>query len=263
MRTSFDEAMGTVPASTIDVDTIIARGRRSTAYRRLGMSAAGLGGVAGIVALALSAGPLGRVAAPGPPAQVGGPPVGTTAPESSPEARTTEPLKETERRLRNALKQIIGEQLPGARTTAGFPPLAEGHLLREATQRTYSTVPADYFEGQATLIGIKPGRFFLQMGTIGPGFDVDTSCRNWKHASCRVEKGARGETIVQIAGDDRKNGEPDSRFHRVYVRKADGTGVMVDANNGIVKPPPGGADPVLTLDQLVAIATDPRLDLRR
>lgn len=269
MKTHFDEAIGAVPASTLDVDMLIARGRRGTAYRRMGMSAAGLGVVAAVVTVALSAGVLDGIVARGRPAPVGGPAASASSPAARPSPTTApsriapgEPVKRIEARLSRGLHEVVAEQLAGR--PYGMPtrpePFRVKHVRREhGEQIGPGNLGSEHYEAQTMItLGSVEGRIWFVTGAAASGKDL--SCEAWSDETCTVRTAANGDKVVRIEGRT-ASGNAQSRFLRVYVGKADGTTVMVDANNGMHEGRIGGT-PVLTMDQLVTIATDARLNLR-
>src|SRR5262245_34801695 len=114
MRTVFDEAIGASPATTIDVDAVVTKGRRRVSLRRFAIAGAGTGVVA-VAALALAT--FGR-AAPGlqPPPDFH---AGSAAPDGSAPAHPGETPAQTKQRLAAALEHGLTAALPGVRITNG------------------------------------------------------------------------------------------------------------------------------------------------
>jgi len=114
MRNIIDEAIGASPVSTVDVDGVVAAGRRRTGHRRLATVGAGIGtlAVVGIVAaLALTSG-----LTPTPAPTQAQP---AASPDGSAPLRDGETPEQAEQRLVAALTEGLTAALPGVQLSDG------------------------------------------------------------------------------------------------------------------------------------------------
>lgn len=277
MKTYFDEEIGPVPPSTIDLDQTIARQRRRNTYRRIGFSATG--GLATVAAVAmlvtltparsepnnLSAGSAASASQPGtstaaepsPSASAGpgtpGKP-GTTTQNGKP---TTEDPKQAEVRLAQAMLSLVRQQAPGAQISA-----KDGS--DQPFNTTHRTSPGQStptgFDGAATLTDAQgKGNVFFGFTRVG---NLVSGCDGVQGGFCEVATGPRRESITKMTATTDRIAE-----NTVTIVKTDGTALLIGAGNygdssrcsacGPVTRP----TPVLTFDQLVAIGTDLRMTL--
>jgi hypothetical protein len=275
MRTELDDAIGVVPPSPIDVDRLIARGRRRRATRRLGAAGAA-GGVASAVlaVITLAGGDGGTSGLPvggSTPAPAASPSV--SAPPSTPVGtRTTHPpfvlpsdepptppalAGQTETRLTQAAKDAVRDHAPGY-------PLGDS-LLGPPFRFRYHYEPVggnsagnNWYTGSADLSGpAGRGNVAITVGRIGSIWNPSTDCGFYQQPSCQVTTGPRGETVLRF-----RDAHEGTTLNYVIVVRPDETAVLLRAHNQRGEGDLGGPfqpEPVLTLDQLIAIGTDPRL----
>lgn len=115
MRNTFDEAIGASPASTVDVDAVVAIGRRRARLRRLTTVGAGVGtlAVVGTVGTLVLASWVSAAPDPGPNQ------VQPAAPDGSAPVRDGETPEQTEQRLVSALTDGLTAALPGVQLSDG------------------------------------------------------------------------------------------------------------------------------------------------
>lgn len=261
MRTDLDIAMGTVPPSPIDVDQLIRSGRRRALVRRCGIAGAGGAVVAAIavtVAISLGAGS-GSVSVGGPPSASPDPARSSASalPSASPDGLTATPdglARETETRLTEAALAVVREHAPGFTLAAGpdGQPFAMRYLFHEKTADNRGT--STYY-GSADLRGkTSSGNVAINVGRKGPLWDPFWRCLPEGTMDCQITTEADGTRVsVHPVGE---------HTNRAVVERPDGTVVIVDAANQGGQTDTGASrqiDPVLTLEQVLAIARDPRL----
>jgi hypothetical protein len=257
MRTQFDDAIGVVPPSPIDVDELINRGRRRGAYRRIGFIGTAVGGVA--VALAVAAGVLPATGlAPG----GGGAGAGAAATGRKDQAATAA-------RLTAALVKAVNAQAPGVRRTNDKlmgKLLQVQHLPQTGYAGPFPITSGgpdnvDYYAADAVLAyGGKAGELSVFIGRTEAVTGPDMSCHGpiGNVISCQTGSGPRGEQVIQreMRVEDRGASR---RTFLVDVTKSDGTTVRIMATNDLGRPGDGrvaGPTPVLSFAQLIAIGAD-------
>jgi hypothetical protein len=112
VRHELDQAIGTEPVSTVDVDDVVARGRRSVRRRLTVAAAAGSSLVAIGVVVALVLTSAGRAPAPNPVLPAAARSTAQTHDDTAP-VRDGETLDQAKRRLAAALTQGLTAALPG------------------------------------------------------------------------------------------------------------------------------------------------------
>ncbi|PSL55856.1 hypothetical protein B0I31_104147 [Saccharothrix carnea] len=295
----FDDAIGEVPPSTVDVDAVIVRGRRAARLRRVThpVVAAGLAVVllTGAVAYSMTGDDGGGVI-------VGtAPPTSTAAPRSSAPATphpsgptpadlvTTLPsmpdpvppprcgegdletVAEAAVRLTQVATAAVREQradvqlVANAMFPAGTP---RGPLeFYQAVEPAYPEVSV--CDVRASLHAWATARTPLGDGNIGfetsPAFfpTLSPPCDEEgipDRTHCAEVTGPRGEKILTETLDFERG----TRKHQVRIIRADGTSLRIHSEN--VAMTTGGAGPTtpappFTVEQLVAIGTDPALTL--
>ena len=279
----FDDAIGEVPPSTVDVDAVIARGRRAVRLRRVANPAVAAG-VAVVLLSGAVAYTMMRDDGEGPIVGVGSAPttsVTTATPSSSTvlppdkefpplppqcEEKNLETPEEAAGRLEQVAKETVLAQRPDLQLTSGgrYPERKpfEFHQLEQFEEPSVCHL----FEAMATTTA-PDGDGNLQILVLpdeSPGVPLGTkmSCEQESAGGfCAEETGPHGEEIVMT--ESTYGGDVVS--HMVKVARADGTTVVLTAENVTAKPKPGipaTADaPPLTYDQLVAVGVDPRLTL--
>jgi hypothetical protein len=283
----FDEAIGAVPPSTVDVDAVLDRERRRARVRRVAnpwtAAAAGVAAVAVGAALVFvpggTGGTGGTAVAPG----ANGTPSAPPSPESCgfDPRPTGPPLSQNPAvvagRLTPVLKAAVQQRVAaGTQLTAH----AEGEYPR-GTQHgpltfyhVFSTpVPKDgacsggedYFMAAATTAdGPRRGNVWAMVTRLGSVNGPPTECDNppdGMTGSCNRKTGPHGEVVVESTFTS--PGGP--TVERSNVTKPDGTGVIVEAQNvaGSAKQDgePEMPAPPLSLAQLTEVALDPGLTL--
>ena len=232
------------------VDDVIAEERRRQRLLRgvgvIGVAAA----VAGLV-FAVQAG-VGVSLTGGPPVQPGeSSSAGTGAP--SPTTRT---VYDTGTRLSGALQAQLSTVVPGIATRIVIPNVADDTQQGYIGFMTNLSVTTSTSVGVVELIALwpmpggprpSPGAFFgcggLFAGQPPPANPADQSCEEHLDAS-----GARIVLAYQPYGL--------ARSYIVIVHYSDGAIVRISANN---EPPTSTAAPILTLDQLRRVVTDPSM----
>jgi hypothetical protein len=99
----------------------------------------------------------------------------------------------------------------------------------------------------------------------------DRTCSGFAPAGCRLTTGPRGESIWMITFERPKpEGQPRDLETQVTVSWPSGSLVMLSVDNGEAPPsldnmghtaPRTGQDPPLTVEQVIALASDPALDV--
>jgi hypothetical protein len=260
MRTEFDDAIGVVPPSGIDVDELIGRGRRRARRRRLGVVVSTI--VAATAAIAVVV-PL-----------VNGAPRGDQPLSAGSSTAPVELPADVEARLSHSLGLAVRKVAPDVQEsgdTFSPVPLAVKHVARKASRAPdgTTTVPDDFYATSATLTdSAGAGNLFVTFARADaapasgmPDLPaVDTSCPSVvaNEVSCQVVTGPHGERVVQRE----IHGEGQKRTFRVSMTKVDGTRVILTAANDGGQAATGPVTrpaPVLSVAQLMAIGTEPGL----
>jgi hypothetical protein len=282
----FDDAIGEVPPSTVDVDAVITRGRRAARVRRVANPAVAAG-----VAVVLLTGAIAYTMTRGDGAGLGTPPPMTTTPPN----RTTSvtpprpPLDPTPPenckihdletalalnvRLTSVVGQAFHQQRPDVQLSpnrgAMFPDGAqygpfEFYQVNEkpGTNRPVCDVDS-YSMARATTQAVEGGGNVLVV--VAPSFHPQTSleCTGAEPVEtfCDVVTGTFGDRVMLTS----RRGEGGMLQNRVDIIRADGTSVIVQAENinttGKSGDAPTATAPPLTLDQLQVIGTAPGMTL--
>jgi hypothetical protein len=264
VKTDFDDAIGVVPASPIDVDRLIGRGRRRAAVRRLAAVGAG-GGVAAVavgvaVAVAASGGGGAAVAdkpSVRPPAATSVPPAATASatPTGKPLPVVTastpaDVARNTENALSPVVRDVVKQHAPGYTLSAG----ADGPAFK--MKYLFYNGNDSYF-GSADLHGPTGyGNVAINVGRRSTHWNPTNPCRS-AEPDCTDTTEADGTHILRRVIHE--NGIADNYL---IVDRPDGITLFIVAANqgGQLDTDPGHqAVPVLPFDTLVAIAKDPRL----
>ena len=212
MKALLDDAIGAIPPSTIDIELLVACGRRQNRLRRLGLAGGLTGATATLgtaLALALAA-PL-TVSAPHPaPTAV-----------SAGDRPVTEPVAAAERRLTAVLAMLVSDRLPNVRA------------VKDATGRPALWVRREYGGGQVGYAGsadlVTPsgrGNFWIGIGLHRADWSVPTGCDPLITGdNCAVDVGFAGTRIVRVTS---------GKESHVYITRADGTGIIVIVDGGPV-----------------------------
>jgi hypothetical protein len=296
-REMFDEAIGEVPRSTVDVDGVVARGRRAARIRRVAnpwvATAAGVVAITfGAVAVLLPGNHGGSVGAgaapPQPVSSVVLPPVTSSVPPSTPVTcggRTAVPqvpateAAATSARLTSALTSAVQAALPpGGQLTAnptGEYPKGTPHGPLEFYYVFQPLVPLERgcqggvseYSAWATisLSGVKKGNL---MALITPPSvnSQPLACSGGTVAgaqySCDRQAGPNGEAILTSTLTQNGGGPT---LYRVEVDRLDGTSILLDSANVAGDAKQGGRPtspaPLLTHQQLITIALGDGLTL--
>jgi hypothetical protein len=261
----FDDAIGEVPPSTVDVDAAITRGRRAARLRLVAnpVVAAGVAVVllTGVVAYTMTRNDAGATvgtqpsSAPrfvettqSPSSASGGPPAGCARPDL-----------ETPAQVIARLNPVVGTAFQALRpevTLTGrgqFEPLkfrlSGSSLCQEGAMLTaLATTHAPEGTGSVQVV---VSASFADPSTL--------TCdgRSGPDTVCTVVTSTDGDVIRKTTGQLRHGAVGND----VEVIRPDGTAVMVTADNIGPDGPPAASTPPLTVDQLAAIGTAPGLTL--
>lgn len=297
----FDDAIGEVPPSTVDVDAAIVRGRRAARLRRVANPAVAAGVavvlLTGAVAYAMTRDTGGgttvgtappttttsRASSTAPPTST--PPPGGRPGEVQPttiddgrnevpppqcEEDDQETASEAAARLTSAAVEAVSAQRPDVQLVPN-PSFQNPHgplefyqaRQREPGKEMPICDPAGQFEAMATTQA--PDGAGNILFVVSPDWypDEEMSCERvgLPATDCEVATGPDGEKIVKQTGEF----EGGTVMNRVEVVRPDGTSLLVQAENIATSSKFGtaatAAAPPLTLDQLVTIAIDPDLGM--
>ncbi|GIJ43830.1 hypothetical protein Val02_07160 [Virgisporangium aliadipatigenens] len=254
-----------MPPPGVDVERVIARGRRRERLRRwaTGGGAVAAVGLVGATLLVTAGGT-------GPQEQYAAPPVPSPSPSASAnptpsplgKAYRTPPAEAqaTEARLSEATKAALTRVVPGAttgRSHEGKDPFRFAYLYHEADR---SGGDFDHYNAAADVTGNgRSGEVSLSVGRRSTVWSVPTDCTSFPAHLCTVSTGPRGETVLANRIE-----EGVVRDNYVAVTRPDGTAILIVAANQGGQGDTGGprqTEPVLTMEQLIAIATDPALHI--
>ena len=277
-RHLFDDAIGSPPPSTVDVEAVIARQRRGAFVRRV--VGPGSAAVAAVVAVTFGAalavpggltGGSGGGRTPGsepaatPPASSWGP-SGPSEPATSSAPNTTDTCgpptdlpaipgepADIAARLHDALDAAVRGQLPGAQLTANpvaryedrqYGPLEFAHIHQDGglSEGGACGVPEDYYLARATVTDAAgAGNILTYLGAAGDGTSNPATCPT------------AGVTAPEVTACEQHTGpageqitaltlrlEQGSTTNRVDVLKPDGTMVTLLSENVAVDGKEGG-----------------------
>lgn len=273
MRDLLDEAIGASPASTVDVDRVVAAGRRRIRLRRLALASPTVPAVAAVALAVTTLGgsptaPSDSIALQPGAAGSGAAPVYTETPE------------QTRQRLETTLADHLAAALPGATVTSS-PSGDPGVVVTVSDEPTRydSSVVLSTADGENQLFLVsQPGsepailpsgppssvgwatwfdscaQVPTTNGTAPEGYTLTTSCEE--------SAGVDGQTIVVLSTVcvDCPAG-PVTLRHDAYVTWTNAR-VVVGIINTLKPGEPGTtslAELLLTPEQLVTIASDPEL----
>lgn len=284
-REQFDAAIGTAPASTVDIEAVLDRERRRARVRRVAnpwtAAAAGVAAVAVAVAF-LPSGSGGTAVVPGAAATPSAP-----APSDDPCAadpfppQTGAPIPEK--------ADVAASRLTGVLTAAVQQRVATGTKLQPHADGEYpkgkqhgpltffhvfsARVPyqgacaggEDYFSAAAaTVHGSLKGNVWVVVTRLGGNATPSAECGKPPvdvQLSCRRQTGPHGENIIEQTYGFRGG----VTLSQVDITKPDGTGVIIGAENvaGSAKKAtePDMPSPPLSLAQLREVALDPGVTL--
>ncbi|TQM83044.1 hypothetical protein FHX81_5457 [Saccharothrix saharensis] len=292
----FDDAIGEVPPSTVDVDAVIVRGRRAVRLRRVANPAVAAGvavvALTGAVAYTLTGGSGGAAPVGGSSGTTSAVSPSPTTPAgskvSTPSVITVddkvpppqcggrlESAAEAAARLTLAATNAVKAQRPDldlSANPAGDYPAGTPHGPLDFHQVNPTDPTAELsicdtaatFEAWATTTAADGtgNIFFLMSPTwydgLGPMCDYPGL---GTRLSCVAETGPKGEEVIKQTAD-MGNG---ITMNQVLVHRTDGTRLLVQSENVDTTGKSGNASttpqPPLTLDQLVAISVDPALTM--
>src|SRR5262245_5635202 len=245
----FDRLIGEPPPSTVDVDAIVARERKSL-WRRRGIALTGTAvataGIAVVISLIVSGQPAGLKHAP---------PPGHRPTTASPVEPVDGWIPASEARLSAAAYAAIVRVAPDARltsTVSAREPMAMSYIgfgrsTEPSPQPTGPSAVRAAFRSEATLrVGDRTAWFYIRLDRFlwPPYLPCDPP-------TCVESTGPAGERIVLV--DDSRPDLSTLEF-RVFVERPGNVYVTVIQDIG---PDSNGAP--LTLDQMVEIARDPAL----
>jgi hypothetical protein len=286
----FDDAIGDVPPSTVDVEAAIARGRRVVLVHRLAnpvvATVAAVAVLLGAVAVVLLSsddanGGLGPAIPSSPTTSRTAPPTTTSTSSCFDGVEPTAPPA-TERPavtahrltqfLTNAVKARVepGATLvvhPGAQYPDGTPrgPLEVFYVHSETKDLGHDAcqMGEDYFLGWSDVRApAGTGNIQVLVARGGGNNEMGTDCGTNNHIeACHVKRTAGGDVAVQTT----YRMESGTTQFQVAATKADGTVVQLQAEDIAGSSKSGGAatatKPPLTMAQLTAIALDPRVTM--
>ncbi|PRY35748.1 hypothetical protein [Umezawaea tangerina] len=271
-KTLFDEAIGTVPPSTVDVEGIIARQRRAERFR---LSAHPWAAAAGLAVVAVGAA---AVLAPGGTTDAGGGPPGGCGSLLP----TAPPLAEDETAVSARLSRVFAKAVEGMVPlgSTGFGPTSAADYPVGTRHRPFEFYHAfspiadddqggcsggeDHFAGGAALSGkVVNGNVTAVVSRLGGHATPMAECAAGSVELTGCERSTRSDGTVVVVTTIA--GATGVRTFRADVTKPDGTGVIVQAANvttdGKSAGAPEAAEPPLTHDQLVRVALDPGMTL--
>jgi hypothetical protein len=260
----FDDVIGEVPPSTVDVDAAISRGRRAARLSRLGSPVV----VAG-VAVALVTGGVALAMQPGQGIRAGdgGNRTGPCGEELPTGPAPVGPPAEIAKRLSTVLDAAVRSRLAAGSTLvkqegADDGPLAFVHVKTRGgpTDHGSCVIAEDEFVTGANVVqGNTTGTVAVAvLRTVGKPPTCDNGAV--EQIDCEKTTGPRGEEGVAST----LALEGGVFMYRVDLDRADGTTIaawVTDAPNDNKGSEPGGGRMPLSRDQLVAIALDPGLTL--
>ncbi|MFI9010953.1 hypothetical protein ACIGNX_27320 [Actinosynnema sp. NPDC053489] len=296
----FDDAIGEVPPSTVDVDAVIARGRRAARLHRVAHPAVAAGVAAvlltGVAAYSMTGGdgggttvgtappatttplaPTSSAPATAHPSGSDQPNVVTLPPESDPvppprcAGGDLETVAEAAGRLTAAAAKAVREQRPDVRLSANaqFPAgTPRGPLeFYQPVEPAYPDVSV--CDVRATLHAWATAGTPLGDGNLG--FEVEPAFFPALNPPCDEESTPDRTRCAEVTGPDGEKVltevfeyQRGTRKHQVQVIRADGTRLRIESENVATTSGSGGPTapaPPFTLEQLVAIGTDPALTL--
>jgi hypothetical protein len=274
MRSAFDSTITDEPPTRLDVDGLVARSRRGVRRRR---AMAAMGAVVGLAAA--TAVPTVLLAGPGP-----APGAAISAPglsESQPTALAgqptlqgrpaTEPPADAIARLDLAVRDAVRSVAPGAQFVG---PIPFEHRAADAVVNgdTYSGPIYMFWGYQVLAVDRMVGLVAVYTGRItdrnlcDEGSAYTNGDQSW---TCGRSSGPAGETIITRVGRDGNAPTAGRQWIYVDVYRADGSYVTVNADNETERhefgsnevSPNSSQAPPLTVEQVTAIALDPRITI--
>lgn len=292
-RHLFDDAMGSSPPSSIDVDAVISGERHRTRLRRTvaATSAAAVVAVIGLIVATLLPGqPASRAAhqapvrtRPGAPTSTPAttpstPSPATTATATDPKSIHTPPAGDQAQQLRADLKNSIVKSIPDARPVPPQPcwahgtaataltlcgPDGHGDVMTSLAVDIGARAPFYYAAADVPATDGTRGLFVI-VQQAGPPRACPVTL---PPAQCTTSTDPNGDRVMSITGLRTGQMPPDATMNLVSVRHADGTEVIATSQNW---PASAGTisridaqDPAAAIAQLREIAVTPALRLSR
>jgi hypothetical protein len=276
MRNALDHAIGTTPVSTVDIDSVIASGRRRGLRRRLTVGASGFAAVGLAAAIAVT-----MVGPPGPsrsPINLG-PAAGDSAPVRGGETRDQASL-----RMAAALTAGLTAALPGVHLSDGPTGQAGVTVSYDETRGGYTTdtvLAAANGAGEVFLESLPGGQAPPPTTPTGwpSGQPAPPTVLTWLDScadlptgqtyfadghlavqECHASTGAGGQTIVAVSARCVDcPGQPTFSYN-VYVTWSNArVNLSIERDTKRGGPNDSQSAPLLNEQQLIAIATDPEL----
>jgi hypothetical protein len=257
----FDDAIGEVPASTVDVEAAIARGRRAARIRKVANPVtAVVGGVlvltVGIGALLVPGDPTDTVGGTPPPSPSTVPCEGTMVPPPDADTVRADRIATT---LTTALERALPANARLVKVSSGSSAspvtvLVEQQASTQACENEPASIEA--YTG-VTWMGSSNTRVLVEIRPLPPSDSIATWCdEGGVQATCTEETTPGGDHVVGIAVT--RGGVVAA--HGAEVTKADGTAVSVLVDGSMIAD--GDAySPPLSVQQVIEIARDPGLTL--
>ncbi|MBX6749342.1 MAG: hypothetical protein IRY85_06640 [Micromonosporaceae bacterium] len=279
MRDILDAAIGAPPTSTVDIDRVVAAGRRRTRLRRLAMISPAVPAVAAVAVVLATLG--GSPTAPTDPIQAQPGTEASGTPGVAPVYDETP--EQTRQRLATALADGLAAALPGVELTnwptgqAGVVLSVSDDLGRYESSTVLTTAAG---KGQLSFVSWRGGRtpefemptplpagaprpiMWFDACSQVPAHDAFTSEGYRVVTECEESVGAEGQTIV-VTSERCVDcpGQPAIMRRDAYVTWTNAK-VLVAIVNALKSDEPGTtplAELLLTKEQLVTIASDPEL----
>lgn len=272
MFKTIEEQIGASPLSTIDVDAIVVAGRRRTRLRRLAAVGSTTAAATAVVAtLALTVSALGTPGQPSAPTVV--PPAAQPAgPDGAAPVHAGETPEQTTQRLAAALTDALTAALPGVVLTEWFGGQPGVLVNYEGKPDRYNagtvlTVEAgqNQVDFQSWPGGVLPPPMTVTSSPPDAWFESCEDVTDPRHSQleCTDSIGPDGQKIVAftvLCGPDDECPVGMVSSYRVYVTWTNARvelSIAAATKRGGPADPP--APPLLTLEQVIAVAVDPGL----
>jgi hypothetical protein len=288
MKQLFDDVIGDVPPSTVDVDAAVARGRRAVLVHRLANPVVAtvaavavlLGAVAVVLLSSDDADGLGPAIPPSATTSRTAPPTTSTSNCLDGMEPTAPPATELAAKAAGRLTQFMTDAVkarlapgatlvarPGAQYPDGTPrgPMEVFYVHSEPEDlgRDACRTGEDYFLAWSDVQApAGTGNLQVLVARGGGANEMGTECGTNNHIlSCHVKHTPGGDVAVQTT----YRMESGATQFQVAATKADGTVVQMEAEDIGGSSKSGGAatatQPPLTIAQLTQIALDPRVTM--
>lgn len=270
----FDDAIGEVPPSTVDVDAVVARGRRAARVRRVANPAVAAGVavvlLTGVVAYTMTRDDgtgepvVGAQPATSPSAQPSGPPTSggptRTHQPFMPREACEQVTRETPAQVIDRLDPVFTSAVTAQRQDLTFTGRGPYGALKFRMAGSGSLCDTgNYLIALATTHGPQGSgnvQIIVQVSGTDPS-TVTCADRSGPDSVCTIVTSQYGDVVRKTTGQLKY----DTTGNDVEVYRPDGTFVMVTADNIGSTDSAGGTAPPFTPDQLAAIGTDPGITL--